>query len=192
MSSIFSHRFHFAFIAVLLALTPVASAQSFDIVITNGHIIDGTGSPWYSGDLGIRDGKIAAIGNLSAAPRATHHRRRRKGRCAGVHRHARPIGTDHSRRPAPAIEDLPGHHLRNHRRRELDRSAQRRDHRSPIGSATSITKSRPTGGRSASTSRVSRSRDLASISPAMSARPRYVAWCSAMRTSSQRPSNSTR
>ena len=69
MSSIFSHRFHFAFIAVLLALTPVASAQSFDIVITNGHIIDGTGSPWYSGDLGIRDGKIAAIGNLSAAPR---------------------------------------------------------------------------------------------------------------------------
>jgi hypothetical protein len=24
-------------------------AQSFDIVITNGRIIDGTGSPWYSG-----------------------------------------------------------------------------------------------------------------------------------------------
>jgi N-acyl-D-amino-acid deacylase len=49
-----------------------AEAQStagFDLVITNGHIIDGTGSPWYSGDLGIRDGKIAGIGNLSAAPR---------------------------------------------------------------------------------------------------------------------------
>jgi dihydroorotase/N-acyl-D-amino-acid deacylase len=41
----------------------------FDIVITNGHIIDGTGSPWYSGDIGVRDGKIAAIGNLSAASR---------------------------------------------------------------------------------------------------------------------------
>jgi dihydroorotase/N-acyl-D-amino-acid deacylase len=55
----------FAFLASLaLAQTP-----TFDIVITNGHIIDGTGSPWYSGDLGIRDGKIAAIGNLSAAPR---------------------------------------------------------------------------------------------------------------------------
>jgi len=49
----------------LLAQAP----SSFDLVITNGHIIDGTGSPWYSGDLGIRDGKIAAIGNLSAAPR---------------------------------------------------------------------------------------------------------------------------
>ncbi|HEY1270996.1 MAG TPA: D-aminoacylase [Terriglobales bacterium] len=37
----------------------------FDIVILNGRIIDGTGSPWYSGDVGIRAGKIAAIGNLS-------------------------------------------------------------------------------------------------------------------------------
>jgi N-acyl-D-amino-acid deacylase len=46
-----------------------AQTPAFDLVITNGHIIDGTGSPWYSGDLGIRDGKVAAIGNLSAAPR---------------------------------------------------------------------------------------------------------------------------
>jgi N-acyl-D-amino-acid deacylase len=45
------------------------NAKVFDIVITNGHIIDGTGSPWYSGDIGIRDGRIAAIGNLSAAGR---------------------------------------------------------------------------------------------------------------------------
>jgi N-acyl-D-aspartate/D-glutamate deacylase len=46
------------------------SAAAFDIVITNGHIIDGTGSPWYSGDIGIRDGRIAAIGNLASAPRS--------------------------------------------------------------------------------------------------------------------------
>jgi N-acyl-D-aspartate/D-glutamate deacylase len=39
----------------------------FDLVIRNGHIIDGTGSPWYSGDLGIRDGRIAAVGNLAEA-----------------------------------------------------------------------------------------------------------------------------
>src|SRR5712691_2048445 len=45
------------------------SALSFDLVITNGHIIDGTGSPWYSGDIGISNGKIAAVGNLSAAAR---------------------------------------------------------------------------------------------------------------------------
>jgi N-acyl-D-amino-acid deacylase len=45
------------------------SVPAFDLVITNGHIIDGTGSPWYSGDIGIRDGKVAAIGNLAAAQR---------------------------------------------------------------------------------------------------------------------------
>jgi len=41
----------------------------YDIVIVNGHIIDGTGSPWYSGQVGIRDGHIAAIGDLDGAPR---------------------------------------------------------------------------------------------------------------------------
>src|ERR1700731_3600469 len=57
--------------AILAAggLAAQSSLGGFDLVITNGHIIDGTGSPWYSGDVGIRDGKIAAIGNLSAAPR---------------------------------------------------------------------------------------------------------------------------
>ncbi|MGB8675957.1 MAG: D-aminoacylase [Candidatus Acidiferrales bacterium] len=45
-----------------------ASAAPFDVVILNGHILDGTGSPWYSGDVGIREGRIAAIGDLSAAP----------------------------------------------------------------------------------------------------------------------------
>lgn len=58
---------------MLMSVPPnvLAQAQSaaFDLVITHGHIIDGTGSPWYSGDLGIRDGKIAAIGNLASAPR---------------------------------------------------------------------------------------------------------------------------
>jgi len=55
---------------ILLPNAPAkAQAAAFDLVIVNGHIIDGTGSPWYSGDVGIRDGKIAAIGNLAAAPR---------------------------------------------------------------------------------------------------------------------------
>jgi N-acyl-D-amino-acid deacylase len=41
------------------------TAAEYDLVIRNGHIIDGTGSPWYAGDIGIRNGRIAAIGNLS-------------------------------------------------------------------------------------------------------------------------------
>jgi len=54
---------------VVAPLRPQGQARPFDIVIINGHIIDGTGSPWYSGDIGIRGGKIDSIGNLSAAPR---------------------------------------------------------------------------------------------------------------------------
>jgi N-acyl-D-amino-acid deacylase len=41
------------------------TAAEYDLVILNGHIIDGTGSPWYAGDIGIRNGRITAIGNLS-------------------------------------------------------------------------------------------------------------------------------
>src|SRR5579862_1255961 len=41
----------------------------FDIVISRGHIIDGTGSPWYSGDIGIREGHIASIGVRHRASR---------------------------------------------------------------------------------------------------------------------------
>src|SRR5437879_3168528 len=54
---------------VVISNLVTAQTPTFDLVITNGHIIDGTGSPWYSGDIGIRDGKVAVIGNLSTAPR---------------------------------------------------------------------------------------------------------------------------
>src|SRR5450631_3122621 len=57
------------FVLLLPMAFAVAADSPFDVVLTNGHIIDGTGSPWYSGDIGIRDGRIAAIGNLSSAPR---------------------------------------------------------------------------------------------------------------------------
>ena len=59
------------FLAALLILGAFPAsrlvAQSFDLVILNGRIIDGTGSPWYAGDVGIRDGRIAAIGRLEGA-----------------------------------------------------------------------------------------------------------------------------
>ena len=57
-----------AFVAAAWQLA-AQSTPGFDVVITNGHIIDGTGSPWYSGDVGIREGKVAAIGNLASVPR---------------------------------------------------------------------------------------------------------------------------
>ena len=62
-------------LATILAAVLGAQAQggppalTFDLVIAHGRIVDGTGSPWYSGDVGIRDGRIAAIGNLDKSPR---------------------------------------------------------------------------------------------------------------------------
>lgn len=39
-----------------------ASSHDFDTLIINGRVLDGTGSPWYYGEVGIRDGHIVAIG----------------------------------------------------------------------------------------------------------------------------------
>ncbi|HZU29136.1 MAG TPA: D-aminoacylase [Bryobacteraceae bacterium] len=50
----------------LLAAFALHAAESYDLIIRNGHIIDGTGSPWYSGDIGVRGGHIATIGFIPA------------------------------------------------------------------------------------------------------------------------------
>jgi N-acyl-D-amino-acid deacylase len=52
---------------VLLFAFFLLAASPYDVVIQHGRIVDGTGSPWYSGDIGIRQGRIAAIGNLTGA-----------------------------------------------------------------------------------------------------------------------------
>jgi N-acyl-D-amino-acid deacylase len=60
-------------LAIVLVFTARtgAAAQAFDVLIRNGHLMDGTGSPWYSGDIGIRDGRIAALGRLHDATAKT-------------------------------------------------------------------------------------------------------------------------
>src|SRR5438309_11886171 len=55
--------------AFAICVWAAPQASPFDLVIINGRIIDGTGSPWYSGDVGVREGRIVAIGNLKDAPR---------------------------------------------------------------------------------------------------------------------------
>src|SRR5918992_2069253 len=37
----------------------------FDIVIHGGRLIDGSGNPWFYGDVAIKDGKIAGIGKFA-------------------------------------------------------------------------------------------------------------------------------
>jgi N-acyl-D-amino-acid deacylase len=43
----------------------------FDVLITSGRLIDGTGNPWFRADVGIRGDKIVAIGSLAGASATT-------------------------------------------------------------------------------------------------------------------------
>jgi N-acyl-D-amino-acid deacylase len=53
--------------------TPGSSANAterYDVIIRDGKIIDGSGNPWVSGDIGLRGDRIAKIGNLGDATAA--------------------------------------------------------------------------------------------------------------------------
>ena len=45
--------------------------MTYDILIKNGRVVDGTGSPAYNADVGIRNGKIAEIGKLRGDAKRT-------------------------------------------------------------------------------------------------------------------------
>jgi N-acyl-D-amino-acid deacylase len=47
------------------------SGPGFDILIVNGRILDGTGNPWFAGDVGIVGDRIAAVGRLAGRPART-------------------------------------------------------------------------------------------------------------------------
>src|SRR5262245_24124870 len=40
-------------------------AEPFDLLIRGGTVIDGTRAPRYDADVGVRDGRIAAVGDLA-------------------------------------------------------------------------------------------------------------------------------
>jgi len=54
-------------IPAFLAVSALAQPPSFDILVRHTRVIDGTGNPWFRADVGIRDGRIAAIGSLQSA-----------------------------------------------------------------------------------------------------------------------------
>ncbi|MCW4049703.1 MAG: amidohydrolase family protein [Candidatus Bathyarchaeota archaeon] len=39
--------------------------MDFDFLIKNAKILDGTGSPWFRGDIAVKDGRIAGVGKVS-------------------------------------------------------------------------------------------------------------------------------
>lgn len=67
---------HVARVVVAAGLLIVASSSysafripqsAFDLIVLNGRVIDGTGNPWFPADIGVRGGRIVAIGRLNGA-----------------------------------------------------------------------------------------------------------------------------
>src|SRR5688572_8056575 len=66
------------FFPIILTSTAIAvtgqvgiAQQSFDLLIRRGRVIDGTGGASRTADVGITDGRVAAIGNLASATAKT-------------------------------------------------------------------------------------------------------------------------
>jgi dihydroorotase/N-acyl-D-amino-acid deacylase len=55
-----------------VALTAASTVQpaAYDVILAGGRIVDGTGAPWFRGDVGLRGDEIAAVGDLASATAA--------------------------------------------------------------------------------------------------------------------------
>lgn len=61
-------------IAGLAALVAIGAGQpvaSYDLLIRNGRVLDGSGNPWFPADVAVRDGRIVAVGRIGQAPATT-------------------------------------------------------------------------------------------------------------------------
>ncbi len=58
----------FALLAVVLAaVMGVGPAQTYDVIVRNGRVLDGSGNPFFYADVGIRGDEIVALGDLADA-----------------------------------------------------------------------------------------------------------------------------
>ena len=61
-------RLILAFTLAALGVTLFAQPPAYDLVLRNARIVDGTGSPWYRGDVAVRGDAIVRIAPAIAEP----------------------------------------------------------------------------------------------------------------------------
>src|SRR6187200_462185 len=61
--------FRLAFVAAFLFVVPSLNAADpeYDLLVRNGRIVDGTGNPWFYGDVAVRGDRIVAVGRVPSA-----------------------------------------------------------------------------------------------------------------------------
>ena len=47
--------------------TLVGRQAAYDLIIRNGHVVDGTGNPWFAADVAVRGDRVVAVGRLAGA-----------------------------------------------------------------------------------------------------------------------------
>ena len=71
MTAIMRNRAALAGLILAAAGVSIASQASiYDVLIRNGRVLDGSGNPWQSADIAIKDGRIVAMGRLGSAAAA--------------------------------------------------------------------------------------------------------------------------
>ena len=57
------------FFSVVSSGIPAQQSTAYDVLITGGKVLDGTGNPWFYADVAIKDGVIAAVPDRVSANR---------------------------------------------------------------------------------------------------------------------------
>src|SRR5215472_10371925 len=60
----------FAFLCfggVGIAASAAPDAPAYDLLFRHAHVVDGTGAPWFTADVAVSGGRIAAVGSLDPA-----------------------------------------------------------------------------------------------------------------------------
>ena len=57
--------FALSYFALFTTLSSAAVQEPYDLVIRGGKIVDGSGNPWFRGDVAIRGDRIAKIGRVA-------------------------------------------------------------------------------------------------------------------------------